>query len=150
MDIAGRYYRRTTRRQATAPLADREYQALARFRHALRVFLRFSEGAAREAGVTPAQHQLLLAVRGHRDGTPVVGDVAESLQLRHHSAVELIDRAEAAGLVHRRPDPDDGRRHQVLLTERGRDVLERLSAAHRAELRRFRSEMNEVLRELDR
>lgn len=132
------------------PLSDREYQALARFRHALRVFLRFSEQAARSSGVTPNQHQLLLAVRGHAgDRPPVVGDLAEVLQLRHHSVVELVDRAEAAGLVQRRPDPDDNRRQQVLLTDHGREVLEQLSTVHRAELRRFRAEMIDLLDELD-
>ena len=131
-------------------LSDREYQALARFRHALRVFQRFSEQAAREAGITPAQHQLLLAIRGREsDSPPVVGDLAEALQLRHHSVVELIDRADAAGLVTRRPDPADLRRQQVLLTAAGRDVLEQLSMTHRDELRRFRKEMVDVLRELD-
>src|SRR5690606_30729116 len=90
------------------PLSDRDYRALAEFRSALRRFLHFSEQAAREAGITPAQHQLLLAVRGFAGpGTPVVGDLAEALQLRHHSTVELVDRAERAGLVTRVPDPDD-------------------------------------------
>jgi DNA-binding MarR family transcriptional regulator len=132
------------------PLSDRDYQALARFRHALRVFLRFSEQAARAASVTPSQHQLLLAIRGHGgDGPPVVGELAEALQLRHHSVVELVDRAEVAGLVRRLPDPEDNRRQQVLLTGHGGDVLEQLSTVHRDELRRFRAEMLDVLRELD-
>jgi len=132
------------------PLSDREYQALARFRHALRVFLRFSEQAARAASVTPSQHQLLLAVRGHAgERPPVVGELAEALQLRHHSVVELVDRAEAAQLVRRRLDPDDNRRQQVLLTDAGGEVLEQLSTVHRDELRRFRAEMIDVLHELD-
>ena len=134
----------------TTALSDREYQALARFRHALRVFQRFSEQAARGAGITPAQHQLLLALSGHHgDRAPVVGDLADALQLRHHSVVELIDRADAAGLVRRSPDPDDLRRQQVRLTDAGRQVLEQLSMAHRSELRRFRAEMVDVLQELD-
>jgi DNA-binding MarR family transcriptional regulator len=129
-------------------LSDREYQALAHFRHALRVFLRFSEQEARQAGVTPAQHQLLLAVRG--DPTPPsAADLADRLQLRVHSVVELIDRAEAAGLVRRRTDDADARRQLVSLTPRGRQVLEALSAVHREELRRFRREMLDVLHELD-
>lgn len=131
-------------------LTDRDYRALARFRYAMRVFQRFSEQAARDVGTTPAQHQLLLAIRGHAgDGSPVVGDLAEALQLRHHSVVELIDRADAAGLVHRMPDPEDQRRQHVQLTDAGTKLLERLSMVHRDELRRFRSQMNEVLRELD-
>lgn len=131
------------------PPSDRDYQALARFRHALRVFQRFSEQAARDAGITPAQHQLLLAVRGHAgDRPPVVRELAEALQLRHHSVVELIDRAHAAGLVRRRADPDDHRRQRVELTDAGLAVLERLSKVHRDELRRFRAEMLDVLNEL--
>jgi DNA-binding MarR family transcriptional regulator len=135
---------------ARTALSDRDYRALARFRHALRVFQRFSEDAARAAGTTPAQHQLLLAVRGFRgEGAPVIGDLADALQLRHHSVVELVDRADAAGLVRRSTDPLDQRRQRVELTAAGRDVLEDLSVAHRDELRRFRTEMFDVLRELD-
>ena len=135
---------------AGTTLSDRDYRALARFRHALRVFQRFSEDAARAAGTTPAQHQLLLAIRGFRgDGAPVIGDLADALQLRHHSAVELVDRADTAGLVRRSTDPLDQRRQRVELTAAGRDVLEELSVVHRDELRRFRTEMFDVLRELD-
>lgn len=131
------------------PLSDSEYQALSRFRQALRVFLRTSEQAARDNGITPAQHQLLLAIRGHpTTDDPTVGDIAEVLQLRHHSTVELIDRAHDAGLVERRTDPLDQRRQRVELTDRGRSLLEGLSLYHRDELRRFRSEMVDVLREL--
>jgi DNA-binding MarR family transcriptional regulator len=131
------------------PLTDRDYRALARFRHALRVFLRFSEDAARAEGLTPAQHQLLLAVRGHPDGSPSIGDLAEVLQLRSNSVVGLVDRADAAGLTVSTQDPDDGRRRLVALAPEGTEVLERLSSRHRAELRGFRDEMAEVLRELD-
>jgi len=131
------------------PLADRDYRALARFRHALRVFLRFSEDAARAEGLTPAQHQLLLAVRGHPHPDPSISDLAEVLQLRNNSVVGLVDRAEAAGLARSTADPDDGRRRLVSLTAEGHAVLERLSNRHRAELRGFRDEMAEVLRELD-
>ena len=132
------------------PLSDREYRALAQFRGALRRFLHFSEEAAREAGTTPTQHQLLLAVRGFPGpGAPVVGDVAHALQLRHHSAVELVDRAERAGLVVRTPDPDDLRRQHVALTAAGRRLLEELSVVHRGELRRFRAQMMDLLGDLD-
>jgi DNA-binding MarR family transcriptional regulator len=131
-------------------LSDRDYQALARFRHALRVIQRFSEDAARRAGVTPAQHQLLLAVRGHKGADPpAVRDLADTLQLRHHSVVELVDRAVRVGLVCREADPADQRRHRVQLTPSGHEVLEQLSVAHRDELRRFRREMVDILRELD-
>lgn len=131
-----------------ADLAESEYRALARFRYALRKFLRFSEEAARAAGITPLQHQLLLAVRGFRDGPPSVSDLAEQLQQRHHSVVELVDRAEEAGLVRRSADPSDGRRHLVALTSSGRTTLAGLYNINRADLRRFRREMSDVLREL--
>jgi DNA-binding MarR family transcriptional regulator len=130
------------------PLTDRDYRALARFRHALRVFLRFSEEAARAEGLTPAQHQLLLAIRGH-PGAPSVLDLAEVLQTRSNSVVGLLDRAEAAGLTESSADPADGRRRLVSLTPEGAAVLERLSGRHRAELRTFRDEMADVLHELD-
>ncbi len=127
-----------------------EYRALARFRHALRVFLRFSEDAARASGLTPSQHQLLLAIKGFAGpGPPSVSDVADALQLRLHSAVELVQRAETAGLVHRHPDPADGRRHLLNLTPAGEAHLSRLSRLHRQELQRFRADMLEVLRELE-
>ena len=144
--------RTATKRPArtTGELSDREYRALAQFRAGLRRFLHFSEEAARGAGTTPAQHQLLLAVRGFPGpDAPVVGDLATALQLRHHSAVELVDRAERAGLVMRTPDPDDLRRQHVALTSTGRRLLEELSVAHRDELRRFRTQMVDLLADLD-
>ena len=83
-------------------LSDRDYERLLEFRTALRQFMRWSEMQAEAAGITPAQHQLLLAVRGNPDPRgPRIGEVADALLLRHHSAVELVDRAEAAGLVRR-------------------------------------------------
>ena len=131
------------------PLSDADYQALARFRHALRVFLHFSEEAARDAGLTPAQHQLLLAVRGHPlPEPPAVGDLAEVLQTRAHSVVGLVDRAEEVGLVTSWRDATDARRRLVALTSAGESVLEGLSDLHRRELRRFRVEMARVLDEL--
>jgi len=130
-------------------LSPRDYQALARFRYALRVFQRFSEDAARAAGVTPAQHQLLLAIKGwDGNGAPSVSDLADRLQLKHHSTVELVQRATAAGLVDATPDAADARRLQIALTPDGERVLASLSLLHRDELRRFRSEMHDVLAEL--
>jgi DNA-binding MarR family transcriptional regulator len=131
-------------------LTDSDYQTLASFRHALRVFTRFSDDAARAAGVTPNQHQLLLAIRGAPDaGGPSSGGVAESLQLQHHSVVELVDRAVEAGLVTRRVDEHDRRRHRLALTATGRRKLAALTAAHRAELRRFRNQLSAALDILD-
>ena len=113
-----------------------DYRRLAEVRHQIRLFLRFSERAAREAGVEPAQHQLLLAVRGHPDRSePSIGDLAERLQLRHHSVVELVDRLQRRGLVARRRAAADARRVAVRLTRRGAGVLRELSRHHLAELR---------------
>lgn len=120
-----------------------DYQTLARFRRALRAFLRFSEEAARGAGLTPAQHQLLLAIKGAESGQPpTIAEIADSLKVRHHSAVELVDRAVAAGFVLREADPHDARYQRLVLTAEGEEKLARLSVAHREELRRFREQMS--------
>ena len=113
-----------------------DYRAILRFRTRIRRFLAWSGAQARAAGITPAQHQLLLAVRGHDDAEgPTIGDIADYLQLRHHSAVGLVDRAEAAGLVRRAGDPHDRRLAHVQLRAKGALVLERLTALHVSELR---------------
>jgi DNA-binding MarR family transcriptional regulator len=117
-------------------LSDHDYAELLRFRDALRRFLHWSEGEARRAGLTPAQHQLLLAVRGHGE-PPTIGEVADHLLLRHHSVVELVDRAARAGLLERRPDPDDHRVVRLALTADGEARLAALSAAHLQELHRL-------------
>lgn len=134
---------------ADRPLTDRDYQALARFRTGLRRFLQFSESAARSEGITPAQHQLLLAVRGHR-GTepPSVTELAQALQRRRHTIVELIDRAREHDLVRSEADPTDARRRLITLTPRGREVIEHLSAVHRRELSDFRHDLNAILDDL--
>ena len=119
-------------------LTDDEYRELLEFRTTLRRFLRWSEEQAGALGVTPAQHQLLLAIRGHENALgPTIGDVAESLLLRHQSAVGLVDRAVAANLVERRVDPDDQRFVRLRLTALGARRLRQLAAAHLAELRRL-------------
>jgi DNA-binding MarR family transcriptional regulator len=131
-------------------LSDEEYRSLAEFRHALRVFLRFSEEAARAEGLTPHQHQLLLAVRGAPEGTsPTVAELAERLQLRPNSALELARRAELAGWVHLRRDPQDQRRQHVELAADGARRLERLSQLHREELIGFRGRLGRLLDALD-
>jgi DNA-binding MarR family transcriptional regulator len=130
----------------TRPLSDRDYQSLADFRYALRTFLRFSEDAARSAGLTPNQHQLLLPVRGwHGEVPPSIGDVAERLQLRHHSTVELVQRAEAAAVLETEVDPTDHRRQLLRLTPSGEEKLATLSIQHRQELKRFRVQMADLL-----
>jgi len=119
-----------------AALSLADYRALADFRHELRRFVHFSEEAARHVGLEPQQHQLLLAVRGMPAGSAAtVGALAERLQLRHHSTVELVDRSEARGLVRRAPNPGDRRQVIVTLTAAGAGLLRRLSLAHRTELR---------------
>ena len=121
-------------------LTDAQYRELLAVRTTLRRFLRWSEEQARAAGLTPAQHQLMLAVRGHADSRgPTIGEVAEALLVRHHSAVELADRAVKAGLVRRVADRDDERVVRLRLTEPGARRLRKLSAAHLAELGRLRA-----------
>ena len=130
----------------TRPLSDRDYQSLAAFRRELRRFLAFSEAEAKAAGLTPAHHQLLLAIRGHPGGPPSISDVADALQLKLHSATELVARAEAKGLVTRQhTDPDDARRAVLGLTDEGAATLAALSEVHRDELRRFRDQLAKLL-----
>jgi DNA-binding MarR family transcriptional regulator len=124
--------------ESVEPLSKQDFEALARFRFGIRRYLRFSEETVRRHGVTPQQYQLMLALKGFpgRDWA-VVRELADRLQLRHHSVVELIDRAQTQELVHRTADPDDARAVRVVLTDRGEELLGRLSALHRDELRRM-------------
>jgi DNA-binding MarR family transcriptional regulator len=124
-------------------LPDADYQRLARFRFELRRYLRWAEEQAAEVGLTMAQHQLMLAIRARGDrAEPSVGELAEELLLKHHSAVGLVDRAEAAGLVRRRVDPSDQRVTRVGLTAEGRRLLRRLASRHLAEMRRLGSQLD--------
>ncbi|HSB85200.1 MAG TPA: MarR family transcriptional regulator [Ilumatobacteraceae bacterium] len=134
---------------ARARLDDRQYQDLLRFRTALRRFLHWSDQQANAAGLTAQQHQLLLAIRGH-DGAhdPTIGEVADHLLLKHHSLVELVDRAEQAGFVARTVDPDDRRVVRLSLTRSGSSILARLSAAHLQELARLAPAIERVARGL--
>lgn len=132
-------------------LSDDEYWRLLSFRTAIRKFLQYSKTQAQRVGLTPTQHQLLLAIRGHRDKSgPTIGEVAECLMIRHHSAVELIDRAEAAGLVRRRQDPNDQRVVRLALTRSGASKLERISVANLAELGRLGRGFQDVWEAIDR
>lgn len=123
--------------EAGPPLSKQEFEALARFRFGIRRYLRFSEEVVRGQGLTPQQYQLLLAIKGfpERDWA-TVGELAERLQLRHHSVVELVNRAQRQALVRRADDPEDARVVRVLLREKGERTLARLSVLHRDELRR--------------
>lgn len=126
-----------------------EYRLLHEFRYQLRRFLHFSEEAARSAGIEPQQHQLLLTVKaaGEAEGLPI-REVAERLQLRHNSAVELVDRAEGRGLVSRVPASADRRQVLVRLTGDAEALLERLSTTHLAELREAAPALVRVLTRL--
>jgi DNA-binding MarR family transcriptional regulator len=113
-----------------------EYQALAEFRYQLRRFLHFSEQAARAAGLEPQQHQLLLALKGLPEGRPAtVGELAERLQIQHHSTVELVNRMVDRNLIERTRDERDQRKVLISLTSYGEEVLHKLSLLHRTELR---------------
>ncbi|GAC1367206.1 MAG: helix-turn-helix domain-containing protein [Ktedonobacteraceae bacterium] len=115
-------------------LAD--YQALAEFRYQIRRFLRFSEQKTRSIGLEPQQYQLLLAVKGLPEGKrATIGELAERLQLQHHSTVELIDRLVERNLVRRERDEEDQRRVLILLTEQGEEHLHQLSQFALTELR---------------
>lgn len=122
------------------PLGDDDFARLLEFRDGLRRFLRWSENRANEVGLTAPQHQLLLAVRGH-GGAPSIGELADHLLLRHHSAVGLIDRTERAGFVERSADATDHRMVRVRLTKRGEEKLAALSASHLDELSRLRPQL---------
>jgi len=113
-----------------------DYESLADFRHEIRRYLNFSEAAARAAGIEPQQHQALLAIKGRAPSfETTVGALAERLQVRHHTAVELSHRLEARGWIRRSRSRNDARKVDLRLTRRGEALLEKLSIAHRDELR---------------
>lgn len=129
-----------------ATIGPADYQRLSEFRYLIRRFLEFSQIQAQEAGLTPRQHQALLAIKGFPGGGPVtIGDLAERLRIRHHSAVELVNRLCEAGLVARDHDEEDHRRVLLRLTERADDSLADLSAAHLDELGRIEPMLKRLL-----
>ena len=129
---------------------DSDYQRLLVFRTSLRQFLRWSEQQAHAQDLTAAQHQLLLAIKGHAGAAgPSIGDVAGYLLLRHNSAVGLIDRAEAKGLVKRTTDPHHRRTTRLTLTEDGARRLEALSELHLQEGPRLARTMRALFADLD-
>ena len=128
-------------------LEPHDYRALAAFRYSIRKFLRFSEEAAREAGIEPQHHQLMLALKGLPDGTrATVGELAERLQIQHHSSVELINRLVEQGLVQRKRSGQDRRQVLISLTARGERMLRELSIHHRRELQASAPELIAALR----
>jgi DNA-binding MarR family transcriptional regulator len=125
-----------------------DFQRLLEFRVALREFQRWSEDQAEAAGLTHVQHQLLVAIKGHPGSQPpAVGDLAGYLLLRPHSTVELIDRAEAAGLVERVPDENDRRVVRVRLTATGDHIVQQLTKAHLDRLHELAAVLDELVTE---
>lgn len=136
-------------RMAARKITKAQYEQLAAFRFALRQFLRFSEEAAHEAGVTPQQHQALLAIKGFPARDQVtVGELAERLQVQHHSAVGLVDRLVAERLLRREQSQVDRRQVHLQLTSRGEALLARLAEVHREELRRIGPDLGSLLQKL--
>jgi len=131
-------------------LTRQDFERLLEFRVTLRRFHRWSEDQAQAEGLTHVQHQLLVAIKGHRGGRPpAVGDLAGYLLLRPHSTVELVDRAAAAGLVERTPDEDDGRVVRVRLTAAGDRVLHKLTRAHLERLHELAVVLDELVTKHD-
>jgi len=130
-------------------LSDGEYTNLLAFRTQMRRFNHWSEQEARKVGLTHMQHQLLIAVRGHSDPRgPTIGEVADYLLLRHHSAVELANRVEGGGWAKRIKDGKDGRVVRLQLTEKGSTVLDSLTGLHIAELARLAPLLDHLVAEL--
>jgi DNA-binding MarR family transcriptional regulator len=133
------------------PLTQQDFERLLEFRVSLRRFQRWSEDQAQTAGLTHVQHQLLVAIKGNPGDTPpAIGDLAGFLLLRPHSMVELVDRAEAAGLVERTPDPADGRVVRVRLTEMGDDIVQKLTRAHLDRLHELAGVLNDLVTRYER
>jgi DNA-binding MarR family transcriptional regulator len=132
-------------KSASQRITKKEYEKLAAFRFNLRQFLRFSEVAARSVGLTSQQHQALLAIKGFPDGKAItIGQLAEQLQVAHHTAVELVDRLTLANLVVREAGTLDRRHVYIKLTDRGVEILESLTWAHREELRHLSRRLNSL------
>ena len=132
-------------------LTKADFEAHAAFRYALRQFLSFSEAAARSEGMSPQQYQALLAIQGFPGRDEVtVGELAERLQLKHHSVVELVDRMEAQNLVTRRPDPADRRQVFVELTDRGVERVRAVMGKNRTKLRELQLHILDFVTTLDK
>ncbi|MGA6984383.1 MAG: MarR family transcriptional regulator [Candidatus Sulfotelmatobacter sp.] len=128
-----------------------DYQALAEFRHQIRRFLHFSEQAIQAAGMERGQYQLMLAIKGMPTGIrPRIRELANRMEIRHHSAVELVNRLEAGGFVHRTRAEDDRREVLLALTPKGEKVLAELALHHQQELRSAGPELVAALRRVMR
>jgi DNA-binding MarR family transcriptional regulator len=126
-------------------LKQSDYQRLAEFRYHLRGFLKFSEHAALQMGLSPQQHQALLAIKGTPGGHVTIGILAERLGIRHNTAVELINRLIANGLVERRQNPADRREVLIDLSSSAEKALTRLSVAHRNEVMKLAPLLRKLL-----
>lgn len=130
-------------------LTKRDYEALANFRYALRHFFAFSETAAAAVGLSAQQHQAMLAIKGTAERDHLsIGEIADRLEIRHHSAVELVKRLEKSNLAQRKNDPSDGRKVHIYLTRKADKLIEDLSQAHINELRNIRPVLQNLIRDL--
>lgn len=129
-------------------LTQDDYETLAAFRFELRRFLEFSKSAAKALGLTPHQHQALLAIRAARGRALTVGMLAEQLFVQPHSASELTERLVALGLLLREPSGEDRRRVELRLSAAAEDLLARMSAVHRGEVLRMRPALTQILEKL--
>ena len=132
------------------PISQRQIQALAGFRHALRRFLAFSEEAAGAAGITAQQYQALVAIKARPRGTMRLGQLADEMLLKKHGAVQLVDRMETARLVERRAGKTDARVVNVVLTEKGERMVQNLAALHLEQLARRKRQLADILRQMKR
>jgi DNA-binding MarR family transcriptional regulator len=127
--------RARTRKSSTAALSKAGLEAVSRFRWGLRRFLRFSEEAARRAGITVLQYQVLLHTQGFEGREwASIGELAERLQGHAHGVVALVTRCEEAGLVVRRQNAADKRLVEVHLTAKGRRTLRDIATLHRRQI----------------
>lgn len=138
------------KRRRSAHLEPTEYRQLASFRYALRSFLRFSEAAAEKVGLTAQHYQALLAVCAAAEGHVTINDLSRQLLIRHNSAVGLVDRLTAQGLLAREPSAEDRRKVYLRLTAKGDRVLEKLAEVHRDELRRIGPQLEALLHDITR
>jgi DNA-binding MarR family transcriptional regulator len=135
----------------SSAITKTEYEVLAEFRYALRQFMSFSENAAKEVGITPQQHQALLAIKGFPGREHItISELSERLQIKHHSTVGLVNRLEAENLIVRSPAPEDRRKVFISLTKRGLSMLEKLSDIHREELQRLSPQLRSLLKGINK
>jgi DNA-binding MarR family transcriptional regulator len=135
----------------TSAITKTEYEVLAEFRYTLRLFMSFSETAAIEIGITPQQHQALLTIKGFPGREQVtISELSERLQIKHHSAVGLVNRLQAEGMLTRSPDKNDRRKVLISLTGRGLSILRKLSHIHREELQRLTPQLQVLLKRINK